>query len=87
MSYEYYEKRLGRDGKVEVVGWKKMPRHSVLAGQLVKCFLDCFDSEADAEAKYGKMNWYNAYLAPEPSLAHLPGEGDYVPGGEYPDDY
>jgi hypothetical protein len=86
-KFEYYEKRLNDDGKVEVLGWKKMPRHSVLAGQLVKSFLGCFDSEAEAEAEYGAMNWYNQYTSPTVSLDHLPGEGDFVPGGEYPDDW
>ena len=86
MSYEYYEKREGLDGSIEVIGWKRVDS-GVLAGNLVKCFIDAFDTEEEAEARYGEMNWFNAWTAPSSSLAHLPGPEDPVPGGMYPDDW
>lgn len=73
-----------------VYGWKPYPRHSVLAGQMAKCFLDAFgdgeEGRAAALAKYPQATPSSAWTEPQVSLAHLPGEDDPVPGGMYPDD-
>lgn len=86
-KFEYYEKRQSGDGRIEVLGYRKYPRSSVLAGQLGKVFVESFDTEEEAEAKYGSMNWWNKWLSASPSVSHLPGEDDFVPGGAYPDDW
>ena len=74
------------DGTVDVIGWGTYGRSSVLAGQASKHYIDTFDSEADAEAVYGEINWNSKWLEPSGSLNHLPGESDPVAGGMYPDD-
>lgn len=71
-QYEYFEKRLGQHGHTEVIGWREMPPSSVLAGQLVKCFLASFETEAEAEKVFGSMGWFNQYTAPQTSVDHLP---------------
>jgi hypothetical protein len=84
---EWYEKRANPDGSVDVIGWAEYERWSVLAGQMGKIYVATFASEAEAEAEYGEMGWNSKWTEPQVSLNHLPGEGDYVPGGEYPDDW
>lgn len=85
--FDYYEKRgHANDDSVDVIGWGTYGRSSVLAGQSMKKFIASFDSEAEAEAVYGSMNWNSPYLEPSVSLNHLPGEDDPVAGGMYPDD-
>lgn len=88
VRFDYYEKRQNPgQADVDVIGWGTYGRSSVLSGQASKHFLDNFDSEAEAEAVYGPMNWNNKWLEPQVSLNHLPGEDDFVPGGAYPDDW
>lgn len=84
--FDYYEKRRGHRGEVDVIGWTTH-LDGVLKGQPCKVFLDSFPNEAEAEAVYGSMNWNSPWLEPSVSLAHLPGEDDPVPGGMYPDDW
>jgi len=88
VKFDYYEKRGDKySDKVDVIGWGTYGRSSVLAGQSSKHYLDSFETEAEAEAVYGEMNWNSPYLEPSVSLNHLPGENDFVPGGAYPDDW
>lgn len=91
MGQEYLWKalRAGRFGGIDVVGFKVAPPSSVLAGQTLTCFLDNFPTEEEALAEYPEAadNWTSRALAPQVSVAHLPGEDDPVPGGMYPDDY
>lgn len=80
--------RVGRYGGIDVVGFREAEPHSVLAGQTLTCFLDNFETEADARAAYPDARGFtNKWLQPPVSVAHLPGEDDPVPGGMYPDDY
>lgn len=60
------------------------PRHSVLAGQTCKRFLNFFDSEEDAKAAHPKADI--GYRGAYNTFGHLPGEDNPVPGGMYPDD-
>ena len=84
---EYYEKRADAYGKgVDVIGWYTVTT-GVLKGNMSKAYCGTFDTEAEAEAAYGSMNWNSPWLEPSTSLAHLPGENDPVPGGMYPDDW
>ena len=90
MAKEYMWKslRVGKYGGVDVVGFKRMPRGSVLAGQTVTCFIDNYEDEEAAHKAYPDAEGYvNKFTAPRVSLAHLPGENDPVPGGMFPDDY
>lgn len=53
------------------------PRHSVLAGQQQRVFLDSYDTLEEAQRAYP-----NAQIASDtgytpPSLEHLPDDGDY----------
>ena len=53
------------------------PRHSVLAGQTRRTFLDSFATEAEAKTAYPEaMRVVGSGYAP-PSLNHLPDDGDY----------
>lgn len=78
-----------RGGGIDVVGIKTMPEYSVLAGQQVTCFIDNFPTEEEARKAYPEVgeNITSHLLQPTPSVSHLPGEDDPVPGGMYPDDY
>ena len=84
----WYEKRAAgsdeSDG-VDVIGWYRVAT-GVLKGQHSRVFCGTFVTEKQAEELYGEMNWYSKWTSPDPSVSHLPGEGDFVPGGEYPDD-
>lgn len=86
VKVSYYEKRGDKysDG-VDVIAWYRVPT-GVLKGQMTKAYCDTFETEEEAEAVYGEMNWNSPYLEPQVSLNHLPGEDDPVPGGMYPDD-
>lgn len=81
--------RHGRFGGVDVVGFKIAPNSSVLAGQTMTCFIDNFETEELALAAYPEAggNRTSRLTQPTPSVSHLPGETDPVPGGMYPDDY
>lgn len=86
MGYEYYEKRKGKRGGVDILGWKRVTT-GVLKGRMVKHYLGNLPTEEEAEGKYGEMNWYSPWTSPETSLNDLPGPEDPVPGGMYPDDW
>ncbi len=77
----------GPYGGIDVLGWGTYPKHSVLAGQPMKVFLDNFPTEAEARAKYPQAGGFSSvWTEPQVSLNHLPSENDPVPGGMYPDD-
>jgi hypothetical protein len=79
--------RAGRYGGIDVIGHGTYPRGSVLAGQTSTVFLDNFETEEQARAKFPQAEGFeNRWTAPQVSLAHLPGEDDPVAGGMYPDD-
>lgn len=86
-KFDYYTMNAEPDGSVWVYGWGTYERSSVLAGQAMKRGLDHFDTEAEAIAVYGDMNYSSKWTEPGVSLNHLPGEDDFVAGGAYPDDY
>lgn len=91
MKNEYLWKALrrGSHGGVDVVGFKNAPRHSVLAGQTLRHFIDNYATEAEALAAHPECNpegYDSAFTGPEVSVAHLPGEDDPVAGGMWPDD-
>jgi hypothetical protein len=86
-KFHYLRLRAGRYGGVDVVGFGTYPRGSVLAGQPMKVFLDNFDTEGEARAKYPQAEGFTSrWTEPTVSLAHLPCESDPVAGGMYPDD-
>jgi hypothetical protein len=87
VKYEYFTMNAEPDGSVFVYGWGEYERSSVLAGQARKMGLDHFDTEAEAIAVYGDMNFSSKWTEPGISLNHLPGENDFVAGGAYPDDW
>ena len=85
-QYLYKRLRAGSHGGIDVVGFKTLTS-GVLNGQTVKCFIDNFADEQAAQAAHPDAEGYtNKWIDPAPSLAHLPGEDDPVPGGMYPDD-
>jgi len=87
IKIDYYRLRAGKWGGVDVVGFGTYPRHSVLAGQTAKVFLDNFRTEAEAMKAYPKAEGYTSkWTEPQVSLAHLPDENTPVAGGMYPDD-
>jgi len=89
---QYFEKRGSSAGLatgaggIDVIAWYRVPQ-GVLKGQMVKAYCGSFDTEEEAEAMYGEMNWYSKWTCPSQSLDHLPGEDDPVAGGMYPDDW
>lgn len=89
-TFDYLTLRHGRShmGGVDVLGWSTYPDSSVLAGQPMKVFLDTFDTEEQARAKFPQAEHFsNAWTEPQVSLAHLPGPDDRVPGGALMDDW
>ena len=87
-AYEYLTLRRNHSGGVDVMGWARAPDDSVLAGQMVKHFLDAFETEEEARVAYPQAeNFSSAWSDPQASLRHLPGEDDPVAGGMYPDDW
>lgn len=87
-EYLWKALRHGKYGGIDVVGFKEMPKSSVLAGQIVTCFIDNFETEELALKEYPDAEGFtNEFLQPPVSVAHLPGEDDPVPGGMYPDDW
>lgn len=70
-----------------IYGWSTYGKNSVLAGQPQKVFLDCYETQEKALAKFPQAQPSNKWLDPQVNLNHLPGEEDPVAGGMYPDDY
>ena len=83
-QYLWKALRQGRHGGIDVVGFKKAKESSVLAGQILTCFIDNYEDEAAALIEYPEAK-DNGCAGPV-SVSHLPGENDPVPGGMYPDD-
>lgn len=76
-TFEWLNLRACPDGGVDVVGWKEAPASSVLAGYMLKHFIDGFDTEAEAKAAYPQAtNYTSKWTEPQVSLDHLPGEDD-----------
>jgi hypothetical protein len=70
-----------------VYGWADYPPHSVLAGQRRKSFLEAFETEECARAKFPTAQEGTRFRSANNSVSHLPGPDDPVAGGMYPDDY
>lgn len=84
MDYLWKALRAGRYGGTDVVGFKEAKRSSVLAGQILTCFIDNYEDEEAALVAYPEAK--DNGLAGPVSVSHLPGEDDPVAGGMYPDD-
>lgn len=85
-EYLYKKLRVGKYGGVDVVGFFEQ-KSGVLAGQVLKQFIDNYDTEAEAKSAHPDAEGYSSrFTDPQVSLSHLPGENDPVPGGMYPDD-
>jgi hypothetical protein len=82
---EYITIEMGRGATYRSGRWTAYkhgtyPRHSVLAGQPSRTFLDSFDSLDEAKAKYPTAEVWDAPGASSyqpPYLGHLPDDGDY----------
>ena len=86
-EFLYKKLRQSQYGGVDVVGFKEAPRSSVLSGQVLKHFIDSYETEEEALKAHPDAEGYsNKYTDPQVSLRHLPGEDDPVSGGMYPDD-
>ena len=86
-EFLYKKLRPSQYGGVDVVGFKEAPRNSVLSGQVLKHFIDSYETEEEARKAHPDAEGYsNKYTDPQVSLSHLPGEDDPVAGGMYPDD-
>ena len=86
-EFLYKKLRPSQYGGVDVVGFKQAPRNSVLSGQVLKHFIDSYETEEEALKAHPDAEGYsNKYTDPQVSLSHLPGEDDPVAGGMYPDD-
>ena len=86
-EFLYKKLRPSQYGGVDVVGFKEAPRSSVLSGQVLKHFIDSYETEEEALKAHPDAEGYsNNYTDPQVSLSHLPGEDDPVSGGMYPDD-
>lgn len=71
---EWIELRNNGDETADVLAYIKMPRNSVLAGQIIKEFQDTLPIE-EALAHYPDANWYHSLISPQFYLNHL--KGDY----------
>jgi hypothetical protein len=69
-----------------VYGWADYPDDSVLAGQRRKAFIDAFESEEAARARFPTAVEGTRFRSANNTVSHLPGADDPVPGGMYPDD-
>lgn len=83
-QFDRYTLRLSKYSGVDVLGWGTYPRHSVLAGQPMKVFLDNYPDEEAARAAYPQaaQSFSSAWTDPQVSLSHLPDEDDPVAGGQ-----
>lgn len=53
------------------------PRHSVLAGQVSRTWMDRFETVDEAKAKYPTAELIAGTSYSPPYLGHLPDDGDY----------
>lgn len=74
--YTIQHSKSSYDSSFSVYGWSTYPRHSVLAGQDRKVFIDSYDTLAEAQAAYPQATMSSKWIEPQVSLNHLPGEGD-----------
>lgn len=65
-----------RNGSVCVHGWGTYPKHSVLAGQDMKCFIDSFETPALAKAAYPMAIASHSLMQNQNSFDHLPDTPD-----------
>ena len=85
-EFLYKKLRRGEYGGVDVVGFKEVTS-GVLAGQVVRCFIDNYETESMASAQHPDAEGFSSdFTDPVVCLSHLPGENDPVAGGMYPDD-
>ena len=77
-EYLWKSLRVGTYGGIDVVGFKKAERSSVLAGQTLTCFIDNYETEEEARAAHPDATGFTSkWTAPPVSLNHLPDDGDY----------
>lgn len=74
-EFDYYTMNANHRG-ITVHGWGTYDKHSVLAGQARKIFLDHYDTPAQAIEIYGDMNYSSTWTEPQINLNHLPDDGD-----------
>ena len=86
-SYAWTTIRASKYGGFDVHGFKDAPANSVLAGNTLKCFVNCFPTLEEAKAVYPEATMGSSFTDPVVSLGHLPDENTPVAGGMYPDDY
>jgi hypothetical protein len=87
--FEYFTVRpetVAGETRFVVHGFGVYEQHSVLAGQSRKVRLHSYATKAEALEVYPEAENGNDFSDPQVSVAHLPGENDFVPGGAYPDD-
>jgi len=66
-----------RDGRVVVHGWGRWPENSCLAGQAMKCFVDQFDTQEEADAVYPQATPSHPMMQEQNTFDHLPDTPDY----------
>jgi len=86
VPFDYFTVRPDNRLGFIVHGFGTYSRNSVLSGQSMKKFLDSFNTREAAIDFYPEAENGNDFSDPEVSVAHLPGEDDFVAGGAYPDD-
>ena len=84
-EYSWYTIRSDGRGGIDVHGFKECTS-GVLKGQTLKHFVDSFDTEEEAKAKFPDAEYGSKWTDPQVSYNHLPSEDDPVAGGMYPDD-
>lgn len=66
-----------RNNRWTVYAHDFFPRHSVLAGQPRRTFVDSFEHLEDAKREFPTAKEFQGTTYMPPSLAHLPDDGDY----------
>ena len=85
MNFLWKTYREGRNGGIDVHGHFEQPS-GVLKGQILKRWLDNYESVEAALAAHPEARSGSEWTDAPVSLSHLPGEEDNVPGGALPDD-
>ena len=79
--YHWMYARVGQYGGYDAMGviQRGYPRHSVLAGQDMICFVDNFETTEDLDKAYPGLSdeFRNKWTAPQNHFDHLPDHGDY----------
>ena len=86
IPFNYFTKTGGircGDG-VTLHGWGTYDSNSVLAGQSMKAFVGCFETEAEADAALveagidpAAVNWSSKWFEPQNTFDHLPDGSDW----------